>query len=410
MAPESKSTPSTSGFQYGRSLPGRFYSDIAIFDHDFRTIAATQWLLVDHVSRIPHIGDYFLFSIGGESLIILRDREYQIHALYNVCRHRGSRVCLNSSGRVRSLTCPYHAWTYDLDGRLRAAAAMGPGFDTASYGLRKAHTQIEHGLLFVCLAPEAPPDFELFAGRLRPYLTPHGLAEAKVAVRHVYPTDANWKLVVENFLECYHCKPAHPTYCAVHSPGKLLAFGAGPGSASGDLAAKFSVELAEWEAEAAKQGMVTGMFGDGPESDYFQAASRLPIGRGYLTESIDGLPLAPLMGSVKAFDRAQTAVVFNPLSYVLANSDHAVVLRFTPRGPCSTDIEALWLVHEDAVEGRDYDPLKLVRVWDVTLREDKVITENNQAGVRSATYTPGPHSLHETRVSDFVAWYLRRFA
>ena len=395
-------------FRYGQSLPGRHYSDTGIFDRDMRMLGDTQWLLVDHASRIPRPGDYFLFTIGIESLIVIRDRAKAVHALYNVCRHRGSRVCLEASGHTASLVCPYHAWSYDLDGRLRGAAAMPEGFDRASHGLRSAHLQIEDGFIFVCLARDEAPDFEAFIGRFRPYLAPQGFGEAKVAVRHNYPTEANWKLVVENFLECYHCKPAHPTYCSVHSPEKLLAFGAGPGSSSAALANRFTTELAAWEAEAAQKGHVTGMFSDGAESEHFQAASRLPIGRGYLTESVGGTPVAPLMGSFAEYDRAQTALALNPLSYIMASNDHAAAFRFTPRGPCSTDVEALWLVRGDAAEGKDYDVRKLVQVWDVTLREDKIITENNQAGTQSAYYTPGPHSLHETRISDFLAWHSRR--
>ena len=147
------------------------------------------------------------------------------------------------------------------------------------------------------------------------------------------------------------------------------------------------------------------MFADDRDSEWFQTASRIPIGGGYLSESVGGGAVAPLMGSFKEYDRAQTAIVFNPLGYVMASNDYAATMRFTPRGPTQTDVETLWLVRADAVEGKDYDPEQLTRVWDVTLREDKTITENNQLGVLSAIYSPGPHSLHETRISDFLAWY-----
>jgi phenylpropionate dioxygenase-like ring-hydroxylating dioxygenase large terminal subunit len=390
---------------YGRSLPGPFYNNAGILGADVAMLGATQWLFVDHVSRIPRPGDYFLFSFGEESVIIVRDKQHAVRGYYNVCRHRGSRVCLEEQGQVRSFVCPYHAWTYDLDGRLRGAAAMPADFDKADHGLRPVHVREFAGLIFLNLSAGTAPDFETFIGRLRAYLQPHGLENAKVAVRKLYPTDANWKLVVENFLECYHCKPAHPTYCSVHSLEKLLAFGAGPGSSAGDLATKFHRELAEWEAEAAAKGYVTGMFADDRNSQWFQTASRIPIGGGYLSESVGGEAVAPLMGSFKEYDRAQTAIVFNPLGYVMASNDYAATMRFTPRGPTQTDVETLWLVRADAVEGKDYDPERLTRVWDVTLREDKTITENNQLGVLSAIYSPGPHSLHETRISDFLAWY-----
>jgi phenylpropionate dioxygenase-like ring-hydroxylating dioxygenase large terminal subunit len=159
----------------------------------------------------------------------------------------------------------------------------------------------------VNLSDWAAPDFAAFAGRLRPYLAPHGLGDAKVAVRRSYPTDANWKLVVENFKECYHCKPAHATYCSVHNPDKLVTFGAGPGSASGDLAHRFEQELKRCEAETQAKGYATGMFADGADSPWFQTASRLPIGRGFVTEAVGGGPVAALMGSFRAYVRLATS-------------------------------------------------------------------------------------------------------
>jgi Rieske 2Fe-2S family protein len=148
------------------------------------------------------------------------------------------------------------------------------------------------------------------------------------------------------------------------------------------------------------------MFGDDVDSAYFQGSGRTPIQKGFLTESLDGKPVAPLMGSYAAYDGGQTACCFNPISYVMASNDHAVLFLFAPRGPLSTDVIATWLVREDAVAGRDYDSAHLIKVWDVTLREDKTITENNQRGVLSRHYEPGLHSLHEKRISDFIAWYM----
>ena len=150
------------------------------------------------------------------------------------------------------------------------------------------------------------------------------------------------------------------------------------------------------------------MFSDDAESEWFQTGCRLPIGQGYSTEAVGGSPVAPLMGSFKEYDGAQTAIVLNPLSYIMASNDYAAVMRFTPRAPTTCDVEMIWLVKEGAVAERDYDPKRLTQVWDVTLREDKIITENNQLGVLSSRYNPGPHSLHETRISDFLAWYNRR--
>jgi Rieske 2Fe-2S family protein len=393
-------------YVYGRSLPRRFYCDPVIFADDLRFLAETQWLLADHVSRIPRPGDFFLFNYGKEGVIIVRNRKNEIGAFYNVCRHRGSLICLKPSGHVNAFTCPYHAWTYELTGRLVGASSMPPNFDKSEHSLREAHVRVEAGLIFVNLASGEPPAFADFIERHRPFLAPHDLSAAKIAAQRVYPTDANWKLVVENFLECYHCKPAHATYCSVHSAEKLLSLGAGPGSASGDLATKFDAELAEWEQTTRAAGHVTGMFGDDAHGAHFAGSGRMPIKKDYLTESIDGKPVAPLMGSYSDYDGGQTALGFNPISYVMASNDHAVMFSFLPRGALRTDVIATWLVRSDAVAGKDFDEQKLLGVWDITLMEDKTITENNQIGVLSKSYVPGMHSLHEKRISDFVAWYM----
>jgi phenylpropionate dioxygenase-like ring-hydroxylating dioxygenase large terminal subunit len=406
-----RAIPGATENTYGRSLPQHFYSDTHVFESDIRFIGETQWLLVDHASRIPRAGDYFIFKVGRESVIVVRDKQLHVRAFYNVCRHRGSLICLNSAGNASAFTCPYHAWTYDLTGRLIGASSMPSNFDKKAHSLRPVHVQVESGLIFLNFADGEPPSFDEFIAPTRPFLAPHDFDTAKAAVQIIYPTEANWKLVVENFLECYHCKPAHPTYCSVHSAEKLLALGAGPGSSSGDLAKRFEGELARWEDDTRKAGQVTGTFGDAFNSNdftapYFQGGGRAPIKSGYLTESLDGKPVAPLMGSYAAYDGGQTAIGFNPITYVMASNDHAVMFSFVPRGPLSTDVIATWLVRSDAEPLRDYDPKSLIAVWDITLKEDKTITENNQLGVLSRAYVPGMHSLHEKRISDFVSWYL----
>jgi phenylpropionate dioxygenase-like ring-hydroxylating dioxygenase large terminal subunit len=393
---------------FGRSLVRHKYIDDEVFADDVRLICSSQWLLADHESRIPDAGDYFLFQIGDQSVIVLRDKTQSVRAFHNVCRHRGSLICTEPDGNATRLVCPYHAWTYGLDGRLLAARAMPTNFEKSAWGLKAVQARINDGLIFLNLAESDPPDFERFLERLRPYLGIHQFGRAKVAVRKSYPTRANWKLVVENFLECYHCKPAHQTYCSVHDADKVDVLAAGTGFSGINIGGGFARQFVEWELAATAKGEFTGMFEDTPDSDHFQAALRLPIGKGSLTESVGGKPVAPLMGQFQDYDGTQTAIFFNPLSHVLASNDYAILVRFTPRGPMETDVEAIWLVDAKAVEGEDYDANLLTQLWDVTLCEDKEITENNQRGVLSTSYVPGPHSLSETRISDFVRWYLQR--
>src|SRR5450631_3284682 len=218
----------------GYSLDRRFYCDDAVFAADMEQVIGRKWLVAGHVDRVRKKGDYFLFKIGQESIIVVRSDESTINAFYNVCRHRGSLVCAAPSGRVARLTCGYHAWTYALDGALIAARLMPADFSKQDHGLHRCHVRVFHGFIFINLSDQEPVDFDAAFAELAPYLDFHGFADAKIAHAQSYPTTANWKLIVENFVECYHCASAHPEFCSMHPPEALVAFGAGPSSGPAD--------------------------------------------------------------------------------------------------------------------------------------------------------------------------------
>ncbi|MEX0809216.1 MAG: aromatic ring-hydroxylating dioxygenase subunit alpha [Dongiaceae bacterium] len=394
----------------GRPLEQAFYADPDIFARDMDRLVGRLWLQVDHVSRIPEPGDYFLFRVGGEEMIVIRDKAGEIHALFNVCRHRGSRICLATEGNRRLLACPYHAWTYDLDGRLKAARHMPADFDPDDHALHRAHVHIFEGLIFINLTDGAAPDFNAAYDIMRPYLVPQGLTRAKIAAKESYPTRANWKLVVENFFECYHCLSAHPEFCTAHTKAEIDGFGAGEYSGPKQAMDDFASLLAEWEKRAAAMGHATGCFNDDEHSDFYRAAGRIPLKRGHLSETRDGKPVAPLMGDLRQHDGGYTYVTFHPLVTLLMSNDHAVVFRFTPIEPLLTDVELTWLVRDDALEGRDYDRDALTWFWDVTTRQDAKITEDNQAGVLSSRYRPGRYSEIEEGIDRIARWYLRRIS
>ena len=172
------------------SLEQPFYCDPALFKADLASVFGNQWLLAGHVSQIPETGDFFLFEIGGESIIVVREDENRINAFFNVCRHRGSRICLEAAGRKRLLVCPYHAWSYALDGRLKSARLMPDEFDANKFGLHPCHIQLFEGLIFLNLEPEAPADLESLYSAYRPLAVQQGLTRARVANRRCYPTQA----------------------------------------------------------------------------------------------------------------------------------------------------------------------------------------------------------------------------
>ncbi len=396
----------------GYSLEQPFYQSAEIFQRDMDRLVNQRWLLVDHESRIPNKGDYFLFEIGNESIIIIRESADRVNAFFNVCRHRGSRICLEQQGNKGLLTCPYHAWVYDLEGKLRPPRLMPDGFDHTRFNLHPCHIKVFHGMIFVCLSENTPPDFDAEFAEYNEIMDFHGFKEAKIAVKRDYPNACNWKLVVENFIECYHCAPAHAEYCAVHPEDQLLALGAGPGSGPAAALEAYEGQWNEWKEKTRALGHPLPEIEGDENTLHLQQLSRLPINdKGFKSETKDGTPgCTKLMGKFNDWDEGESAIVFNPISYILAFNDFAMMTRFTPRDAVNTDVQMSWLVHKDAVEGVDYDPENIAWVWDVTIKQDKKITEDNNAGIASSRYQPGPYSEHESMVMTFLKWYLRSIA
>lgn len=195
----------------GWSLPQAAYTDADVFAADLDRVFAAHWLFAGHTGELDAAGRYLTVDVGRDRVIVVRGEDGVLHAHHDVCAHRGSRVTSEPRGRVKAFVCPYHQWVYALDGSLRAARLMGDCFATASHRLAPVAVREVAGLVFVCLADE-PPDFDAFAGALEPRLGPHGLAGARVAVRQHYRVAANWKTLVENNRECYHCAGSHPEF------------------------------------------------------------------------------------------------------------------------------------------------------------------------------------------------------
>jgi len=383
----------------GHSLDRAFYTDTEIFERDLERAVFPFWQFVGHASRIPEAGDFFLTEIAGESIIVTRDREQQIHALANVCRHRGSRICLDAEGHSNTLVCPYHAWTYASDGQLIAARETGPQFDKSQFGLRTFPVQAIEGLVFINLSQQPEP-FDQVVQDGTAYLKPHGLNSAKIAARQAWQVRANWKLVMENFRECYHCPPAHPEYCSV------MSHGLNDQSLGDRLTAADADYVSRWHQQNRDNGRLAGM--ETRRGSHNHICGRYPIRDGFLTQSEGGSPVAPLMGEFDAYDGGLTTLSIYPLHYTSACCDHATLFRFTPQEPQLTEVELTWLVDRSAVAGRDYDVDTLTWMWRLTTEQDKRIVDDNQAGVNSRFYQPGPYAPEEPDVQTFIDWYLRR--
>ena len=379
----------------GFALPREMYTSQAVYDHDIATIWNRSWIWVGHVSQIPNPGDYFLFDYGPESIIVVRDREGEIRAHMNVCRHRGSRVCTEASGNARMFVCPYHAWTFELNGKLRAGRAMGADFNPADYGLFAAQVRVFQGLILVC-ANEDAPDMEVGLEALAPLTEPFGLQDMKVAHTAHFPVPANWKLAHENYLECYHCAPAHQDYSRSHSL-----------KSPAEVAALKPAML----ERAVQMGLPADELLETPEANPSPGAEiyyrRYPLFEGYATGSKTGEPLAPLLGRLNGFDGGATDIQLGTLNFLLAYSDHVVGYRFVPRDVQETDIQVVWMVRSDAEEGRDYMLDDLTWLWHVTSLDDERIIRHNQEGVNSHFFRPGPLAEMESSIQAFYDTYLQ---
>ncbi len=392
----------------GYSFDQEFYTADAVFKADMDQVISRKWLVAGHVSRIPNRGDYFLYKIGSEQIIVIRENDTSIRAFFNVCRHRGSTLCSEESGNKKLLVCPYHAWSYGLDGRLIAARLMADDFDKADNGLFACHVRLFHGLIFINMSEDEPEDFDTTFGDMGPILDYHGIADARIAHAGSYPTTANWKLVIENFFECYHCVPSHPEFCSIHGAESIVAVGAGPSSGPADAIASFTPMLKAWEERAAALGRPIGNIDDAPDSSHLRLMMQRMNKEGWASETQDGTAPAPLMGKRTQADGGRMHLSFSPFTQIVADDHFAILFQFTPRSALASDVEMIWLVDGRASEDQvDID--KMIWGYHATTTQDKVITENNQAGIMSSRYRPGRYSEQEGSVLKFQKWYLNQF-
>ncbi|MGH8289728.1 MAG: aromatic ring-hydroxylating oxygenase subunit alpha [Steroidobacteraceae bacterium] len=375
----------------GYSLPQSFYVDPAVYELDRRAIFHRHWIQAGLTSQLLRPGDYLTLSIAGSSVIVLRNGDGEIAAFFNTCRHRGARLCPEDHGHhSRRLVCPYHQWAYDLAGRLVNAPRMHEGFDVGSYRLAPVRVETSAGLIFVCLS-EDPPDFAPFRAALEPMLESHELRHAKVVHTVTLLERANWKLVMENARECYHCRAGHPQLMRSYSD-----------FTAPDVSGRTAAAIAAYEARCEAKGLKTGSV-IGP---WFELG-RYPLSEGVLSYTMDGRPaVARTLGRVGDGDVGAMWWAVQPNGFNHVVGDYGFFFQALPTGPCETTVTGKWVVHEDAVEGVDYDLARLTEVWSATNDQDRALAENNHRGVESIAYRPGPYSqTSEQLVLRFSDWY-----
>lgn len=394
----------------GYSLPREFYGEETIYRADVERIWRRGWLFAGHTCQIPQSGDYFTFDLGDDSLIVVRDDDGSINALHNLCRHRGTLLCNEASGKVGRFICPYHQWTYARDGALVSCRGMQDELDKTEFGLHRAHVLQLEGLIFVSFAVE-PPDPGEAQAQIGPLARPQGMQRAKVAKTVDYEVAANWKIVWENNRECYHCNVNHPQYIKANFDH----YNADDTTEriQGQIDAATARSEQKWAADGlAATHTSTGMtlFPDA-DRDLWYAANRTALVDGYVSETMDGGQVARLMGDYKDADVGTLRIRTMPNFWNHSSCDHVVSTRLLPTGPQKTTVRVIWLVHEDAVEGSDYELEDVMPFWQLTSEQDWELCERAQRGANSSRYEPGPYSTYkEYNVDGFVRWYLKQLA
>ena len=350
--------------QGAMTLPGYFYTSEEVFQAELERIFYQSWLCIGREEQVRRPREYFLQPVGQESVIVLRNKSGQINAFYNVCRHRGTRMVTQEHGRFSScVQCPYHAWTYNLDGELIGAPLMDEvdWFDKADYPLQRVAVARWEGFLFINLS-RSPEPFETAFAPLIGKFSAWSLPDLRVIRRIEYDVAANWKLVVQNYSECYHCPLIHP-----------------------DL-----VRLSPYRS--GRNDLYEGPFLGG----YME----LNHGSGSMTMS--GLACAvPLSGvSPEDQERVYYYSIF-PNTLLSLHPDYVMVHTLWPLSPGRTKIICEWLFHPEAMKQPDFNPNDAIDFWDMTNRQDWHVCELSQLGVSSRAYIPSPYSGQEALLAAF---------
>jgi Rieske 2Fe-2S family protein len=354
-----------------RTLPGQCYTSPGILSEERERIHAQQWNCIGRTSSIERPGDYMLADVAGESIIVLRDRHGVLRAFFNVCRHRGTRLCNVPSGHLsETIQCPYHAWTYTTDGRLIGAPHMHEveNFDKADYPLHPAGIHDWEGFLFVNIGPDPTPfesEWAPMIGRLARF----GLPNLRVGHTSTYDVHANWKLVFQNYSECLHCPVIHPELAAV------LPYQSGANDLTRGPFLGGYMQITEPNESATMSG---------------RACGRLVS---------DDLPS----------DDRRRAFYYSLLPNLLLSihPDYVNYYRVEPVAADRTTVVSEWLFHPDSAADAGFNPDDAIRFWDVTNRQDWDIVERSHLGIASRRYRPGPYSPRESIPAAWDREYLR---
>ena len=352
------------------TLAGRYYADQSIYDIETESIFLKRWLYAGRASTIREPGQYFLLEVDTECVIVLRDGDGCVRAFHNVCRHRGTRLCVDPTGQFsKSIQCPYHAWTYALDGSLIGAPHMGEveNFDRADFPLHPVAVAEWGGGVFVSLDSHAAPFETAFAPMIGKFQR-WELERLGVAHQIVYEVATNWKLVFQNYSECYHCPSLHPVL------NRLTPY------------------------RDSRNDLEEGPFLGGP----------MQMADGNESMTMTGGRCAAPFGGLSSEDRGLVYyyTVF-PNMLLSLFPDYVLIHRLERLAPNRTRIVCDWLYHETAMQQPDFDPSGAIEFWNMTNNQDWAVSELSQRGISSRAYRPGPYSNLESMLAAWDREYLR---
>jgi len=360
-------------FGESRMLPPAAYVDPAVFAWEQKHFFDGGWTCVGFAAELANPGDHRAVPLGPGSVLLSRDEDGDLHAFANTCRHRGHELLpCGGSAQGKSIVCPYHSWTFNLCGNLKAAKGFKgtPGFDDSQWGLIELPVTDWHGLIFVDGSGTVGP-MEPALAELDELVAPYEPERLVIAGRHSYDAAANWKILTENYHECLHCPMIHPELCQV-SPPK-----------SGENYEPSGPWVGGW----------------------------MDLRPGMDTMSLDGTSLGvPLRGLDATGLRTIIYVNIFPNVLLSLHPDYVMTHLLTPLAADRTLIECTWAFAPEAMEKADFDPAYAVEFWDITNRQDWSACESVQRGLTSAHAMPGPLAPDEDAVFQFVTQVARGYA
>jgi glycine betaine catabolism A len=345
---------------------------------DLDKLFRQTWHLAGHLSEIPEQGSFLLFKLCDAQIVVVRYGD-DVRAYHNVCRHRGHRLCTADRGRLPSklgFVCPYHGWSFSVDnGACLATVRMPKEFDKASIPLYPAHAEVWNGFIFVSFS-EAPVPLEQLTTGIG--LNGYDGRRLKIGAKIETTVAANWKVVIENNSECYHCTMNHPELIRRSDPWRT-----GPQQ-------EWGKEFLDDPAKPATFSWDTFGFGTAFWGNV-DPECKVPLPR-----TPDAPPEAWRIGC-------------NPNALLIFMPYYALGVNFKPSGPEETIVTKFWFVHEDAVEGHDYTAESVSNFFDTVFSEDAVLCTEVQRGLRGGRYEPGPlNPVYQGGGIAMHTWYMRR--